>query len=76
MVPKSEIAEFTKRTHKISMNRPTTFPETWYGPWTGVNYKFSQAGMDADMLDYSGVQVLRDPGWAPKWIGCLMICSP
>lgn len=74
VVPKSEIADFTKRTHKISMNRPTTYPETWYGPWTGVNYKFSQAGMDADMPDYSGVQVLRDPGWAPKWIGCLMIC--
>jgi len=74
VVPKSEVADFFKRTQKISMNRPTTFPETWYGPWTGVNYKFSQAGMDASMPDYSGVQVLRDPGWAPKWIGCIMIC--
>jgi hypothetical protein len=65
----------------ISMNRPCTFPMTWYGPWMGVCYKFSQASHhiipgDPKNSDpnYSGVQVLRDPGWLLKWVGCVMIC--
>jgi hypothetical protein len=74
-IPRSEITDFNKQTHKISMNRPTTYPEVWYGPWLGTNYKFSQAGHDMPRNpEYSGVQVLRDPGWMPKWVGCLMIC--
>jgi len=74
-VPKSDVQEYVKKTHKIYMNYPTTYPQTWYGPWLGTTYKFSQADhrMPQDP-DYSGVQVLRDPGWMPKWVGCLMIC--
>ena len=57
------------------MNNPTSYPETWYGPWLGTGFKFSQADhrMPSEP-DYSGVQVLRDPGWMPKWVGSLMIC--
>ena len=73
-VPRAEIQDYTKLTHKIYMNHPTTYPQSWYGPWLGTNYKFSQAGQDPRNPDYSGIQVLRDPGWMPKWIGCLMIC--
>ncbi|MEI6234569.1 MAG: hypothetical protein WCT04_16060 [Planctomycetota bacterium] len=65
---------------KISMNTPTTFPKSWYGPWLGTCYKFSQASHhitpnDPEHSDpnYSGVQVLRDPGWFLKWVGCIMI---
>jgi hypothetical protein len=74
-VPKSDVAAYVHKTHKIYMNSPTTYPITWYGPWLGTTYKFSQAEhrMPVDP-DYSGVQVLRDPGWMPKWVGCLMIC--
>ncbi len=64
----------------ISMNTPTTFPQSWYGPWLGTCYKFSQASHhifpgDPEHSDpnYSGVQVLRDPGWFFKWFGCIMI---
>ena len=59
---------------KIHMNHPATYPVTWYGPWLGTSYKFSQAGHDMPRNpDYSGVQILRDPGWMPKWVGCLMV---
>ncbi len=65
----------------ISMNKPCIFPNTWYGGLTGVCYKFSQASHhiipgDPKNSDptYSGVQVLRDPGWLFKWVGCMMIC--
>jgi hypothetical protein len=75
MIPRSDILHYVKKSHKIYMNYPTTYPETWYGPWMGTSYKFSQAGHDLpNNPDYSNVQVLRDPGWMPKWIGCLMIC--
>ncbi|HYG75767.1 MAG TPA: hypothetical protein VEK08_12250 [Planctomycetota bacterium] len=73
-VPLNEVVEYKRHTHKISMNRPTVYPYTWYAPWLGTSFKFSQAGHDPDMPDYSGVQVLRDPGWMPKWVGSLMIC--
>ena len=74
-IPRSDILEYVHKTHKIYMNSPTTYPVTWYGPWLGTTYKFSQAEhrMPVDP-DYSGVQILRDPGWMPKWVGCLMIC--
>ena len=74
-VPKSDVVQWVKTSQKIYMNNPTTYPSTWLGPWLGTTYKFSQAEhhWPADK-DYSGVQVLRDPGWMPKWLGCLMIC--
>ncbi|GMV79454.1 MAG: hypothetical protein AMXMBFR7_06380 [Planctomycetota bacterium] len=63
---------------KIYMNNPTTYPVTAAGPWLGTTYKFSQAShgmlLTPPRPDWSGIQVLRDPGWAPKWVGCLMIC--
>ena len=74
-IQKSDIAAYRQKTHKIFMNSPTTYPATWWGPWLGTTYKFSQADHRMPMdPDYSGVQVVRDPGWMPKWVGCLMIC--
>ena len=77
-VPREEVESWTQVSRKIHMNNPTSWPATWYGPWVGSGYKFSQAdhGMlhDPPDPDFSGVQVLRDPGWMPKWVGCLMIC--
>jgi hypothetical protein len=69
------VQSYVKATHKIFMNYPTIYPVTWYAPWTGTSYKFSQANHKMPVNpDYSGVQVLRDPGWMPKWVGCIMIC--
>jgi hypothetical protein len=74
-IPRGDILQYAKKTHKIYMNSPTTYPVTWYGPWLGTCYKFSQAGHDMPRNpDFSNVQILRDPGWMPKWVGCLMIC--
>lgn len=74
-IPLSDIRNYEKQSHKISMNNPTTYPVTWYGPWLGINYKFSQAGHNfPNDPDYSGVQVLRDPGWLAEWLGSLLIC--
>ncbi|HEY3319808.1 MAG TPA: hypothetical protein VGP72_04955 [Planctomycetota bacterium] len=75
LIPRGDIAGLQKQTQKISMNHPTSYPRTWYGPWVGNNYKFSQSGHDPNNPDYSGVQVLTDPGWLPKWLGSLMICA-
>lgn len=78
-IDSAEVERTQIETQRISMNRPTTFPITWYGPFTGVNYKFSQASHhitdDPETSDptYSGVQILRDPGWLLKWIGCITI---
>ncbi len=70
-----DVDSFEKHSHVISMNRPTTFPISSIAPWLGTNYKFSQAGHNFPANpDYSGVQVLRDPGWLPEWLGSLMIC--
>jgi len=76
-LPRSEIVSINMGTQYIGMNSPTTFPIVWHGPWFGTTYKFSQADhrLDRGDADYSGVQVLRDPGWFPKWFGCIMICS-
>lgn len=74
-IPLADVQSYEKQSHKISMNNPTQYPVTWYGPWLGINYKFSQAGHNfPNDPDYSGVQVLRDPGWLPEWLGSLLIC--
>ena len=74
-IPMEDLESYEKHSHVISMNRPTTFPESTIAPWLGTNYKFSQAGHNFPTNpDYSGVQVLRDPGWMPEWLGSLMIC--
>jgi hypothetical protein len=73
-ISREAVASIQKSTHKISMNSPTTFPINWHGGWTGLTYKFSQADVREDNPNFSGVQVIRDPGWAPKWLGSLMIC--
>ena len=58
-----------------SMNNPATYPPTWYGPLIGASYRISQAGHELpDRKDVSFVQVLRDPGWLPKWFGSLLLC--
>ena len=75
VIPIADVANVDKQTQKIHMNHPTTYPQTWWGTYLGTDYKFSQAGHDLPRRpDYSSVQVLRDPGWMPKWVGCLMIC--
>jgi len=75
IIARSHIVEFTKNTHKIHMNHPTTYPQTPWGPFLGTSYKFSQADHQMPQNpDYSGVQVLRDPGWFFKWVGSLGIC--
>lgn len=74
-VPMAEVAGYTRNTRRIWMNNPTTWPPVWYGPWLGTTYKFSQSDLQPDKNpDWSGIQVLRDPGWLPKWLGSLMIC--
>jgi hypothetical protein len=62
-------------TRVILMNEPADFPDTWWGPWLGTSYKLSQANhhMPGDP-DYSGVGVMLDPGWLPKWLGSLLLC--
>ena len=60
-------------TQQISMNNPCNFPNTLLAPYLGTSYKFSQASADPSQPTYSGVQVLRDPGWMPKWVGAIMI---
>lgn len=57
-----------------SMNNPATYPHTWYGPPIGTSYRISQASHEPGRKDVSIVQVLRDPGWLPKWFGSLMVC--
>jgi hypothetical protein len=60
---------------RVQMNHPASFPPAWWRSWTGLNYKFSQAGWDPDELDKTTLQVLHDPGWSLKWIGSLLICG-
>lgn len=73
-LPRNQISDVERNTRKIYMNNPTSYPEVWWGPWTGTTYKFSQSGFEKGRSDFSTVQVLRDPGWLPKWVGSLMIC--
>jgi hypothetical protein len=74
-VPRGEIAALERRTHRVSMNRPIHWPPGWQGEWFGTSFKIAQANHDMpNNPDYSGLQVVRDPGWGPQWIGSLMIC--
>ena len=57
------------------MNHPHNFPGNPLHTWTGFTYKISQASWNPDNLDQSSVQILRDPGWSLKWIGCLLVCA-
>jgi hypothetical protein len=59
-----------------SMNNPATYPHTWWGPILGTSYRISQSGHEKPARpDVSIVQVLRDPGWCPKWFGSLLVCG-
>ena len=57
------------------MNHPHNFPGSPLHTWTGFTYKISQASWNPDNLDQSSVQILRDPGWSLKWVGCLLVCA-
>ncbi len=57
------------------MNNPHNFPGGPLFTWTGFTYKISQASWNPENLDQSSVQILRDPGWLLKWIGCLLLCA-
>lgn len=65
-----DIAEPPKR---VFMNNPANYPDNALGIYMGTSYKFSQSGASEDDPTYSGVQILRDPGWLPKWLGSLLI---
>src|SRR5260370_30612349 len=55
------------------MNNPFSYPGAWWGTWTGLTYKISQASWNPENLAQSTVQILRDPGWLLKWIGSLLV---
>lgn len=57
------------------MNNPFNFPGRAWNTWTGLTYKMSQASWNPENLNQSTIQILRDPGWALKWIGSLLITS-
>lgn len=57
-----------------SMNVPFNYPEGWWGFLSGDTYKMSQASWNPEDHSQSSVQILRDPGWFPKWFGSLLIC--
>ncbi len=59
---------------ECSMNHPFSFPNEWWRTWTGLTFKLSQASWDPDDPEQSTIQVLRDPGWLPKWLGALLVC--
>ena len=56
------------------MNRPASWPGTFWAHITGINYKFSQAEWNPRNLEETTLQVLYDPGWLLKWLGSLAIC--
>jgi hypothetical protein len=58
-----------------SMNQPALFPGGLMRHITGFAHKFSQASWNPEDLDESTIQVLRDPGWIPKWVGSLVITA-
>ena len=62
-------------TGQCWMNNPFSYPGEWWRPWTGFTYKMSQASWNPDNLGQTTIQILRDPGWLPKWIGSLLIVS-
>lgn len=61
-------------TGVAQMNRPASWPGTFWANLTGINYKFSQAEWNPQNLKETTLQVLYDPGWMLKWIGSLGIC--
>ena len=65
----------TTDTGSCWMNNPHNFPGGPLHTWSGFTYKISQASWNPDNLDQSSVQILRDPGWSLKWIGCLLLCA-
>ncbi|NJK92914.1 MAG: cytochrome c biogenesis protein ResB [Blastochloris sp.] len=56
------------------MNEPMNYPDALWRSFTGFTYKMSQASWNPENLQQSSVQILRDPGWLLKWVGCLIIC--
>ena len=62
-------------TRAVWMNNPANFPESAGAGFLGTSYKFSQASWNPNNLDETTLQVIRDPGWAFKWIGSLMLCG-
>lgn len=64
----------TTDTGSCWMNNPRNFPGGPLHTWSGFTYKISQASWNPDNLDQSSVQILRDPGWSLKWVGCLLLC--
>ncbi len=62
-------------TGSCSMNHPFNFPGNWWNTFSGLTYKMSQASWNPQDRNESVVQILRDPGWLPKWIGSLVICA-
>ena len=62
-------------TGQCWMNHPFSFPGQWWRTWSGLTYKISQASWNPENLEQSTVQILRDPGWALKWIGSLLIVT-
>ena len=69
----SDQAKERQKTGVASMNRPASYPGTWWANLTGINYKFSQAEWNPQNLDETTLQVLYDPGWLLKWVGSLGI---
>ena len=57
------------------MNNPISFPDSFVNTFSGLTYKLSQASWNPENLNQSTIQILRDPGWAFKWIGSLLIVS-
>jgi hypothetical protein len=62
-------------TGQCWMNNPFSYPGEWWRTWTGFTHKMSQASWNPENLGQSTIQILRDPGWLPKWIGSLLIVS-
>ena len=62
-------------TGQCWMNRPFSFPGTWWRTWSGQTFKMSQASWNPENLGQSTIQILRDPGWLLKWIGSLLIVT-
>jgi hypothetical protein len=68
-------AEGQAATGQCWMNNPFSYPGEWWRTCSGLTFKMSQASWNPDNLGQSTIQILRDPGWLPKWIGSLLIVS-
>jgi hypothetical protein len=68
-------AEGDSGTGQCSMNRPFSFPGSWWRTWSGQTFKMSQASWNPENLGQSTIQILRDPGWLLKWIGSLLVVT-